>query len=284
MSRMAANPALATTYDGHSPDFWERVLPLVDYVEVTPDLLVDTSDSGVSLDSAAVARLKELGQRMNLIAHGVGMSIGSHDGISPRYLRLLDLLLGEVEVAWHSEHLAYSEVDGEFLGTMATLPRTRQVLDMVCRRVDELQERYHVPFLLENVARILPDPPGELSEAEFLNRVVAQTGCGILLDIYNLECDAHNLGLDPKRFLSEIDMMKVREVHIAGGINYRGFQMDVHSQITRESTLALAREALALAQGNIQVVTYELLPEAVSTLGEDVIESELVRISDILRR
>src|SRR5205823_101733 len=99
-------------------------------------------------------------------------------------------------------------------------------LDMVCARVQALQERYPVPFLLENIVHILPDHPAEYTDAAFLNALTARTGCNLILDIYNLECDAHNTGFDIPAFLDELDLSAVRELHLACGVEYRGLLLD----------------------------------------------------------
>jgi uncharacterized protein (UPF0276 family) len=213
-----------------------------------------------------------------LIVHGVGLSIGSYDGWCEHYLQTLDRLFEQVEIAWHSEHLAYNMVEGEFLGTMLTLPRTTQVLDLVCERILALQQRYGVPFLLEHAINLLPECDSEYSQAGFLNALTARTGCGLILDAYNLECDAHNQGLDIGAFLAELRLEHVREIHLANGVNLRGFQLDVHSRTTRESTITLAEEVVARARGAVQVVTYELLREAVPALGHNAIVQELERL------
>jgi uncharacterized protein (UPF0276 family) len=213
-----------------------------------------------------------------IIVHGVGLSIGSYDGWCERYLQMLDQLFEQVEIAWHSEHLAYSMVEGEFLGTMLTLPRTEQVLDMVCERILALQHRYGVPFLLEHAISLLPEYDSEYSQAGFLNALTERTGCGLILDAYNLECDAYNQGLDISAFLAELRLQHVREIHLANGVNMHGFQLDVHSRPTRESTITLAEEVVARARGAVQVVTYELLREAVPALGHDTIVKELERL------
>src|SRR6266702_2963915 len=100
---------------------------------------------------------------------------------------------------------------------MLALPRTEYALDMVCERVCAIQDRYGMPFLLENIVHVLPDFPGEYSNAAFLNELTARTGCGLLVDVYNLQCDAHNHGLDVSAFLAELDFTKVREIHVACG-------------------------------------------------------------------
>src|SRR5256885_6489417 len=88
---------------------------------------------------------------ITLLIHGVGLSIGSYDGYASEYIDLLDQLFSELKIKWHSEHLAYTKVNGENVGTMLTLPKTDEAVDMICRRVDSIQNKYKVPFLLENV-------------------------------------------------------------------------------------------------------------------------------------
>lgn len=270
-------PALAVTYNGGDPALFERLVPLVDAVEVTPDAIARANNGCVSLRNELVEEFAGVLPQVRLIAHGVGLSIGSFDHWDESYLRLLDELLERFDVEWHSEHLAYTNVGGENAGTMFSLPRTEEALDLVCDRVRQLQQRYPLPFLLEHVINLLPDPPAEYSPAAFLNEVATRTGCGLLLDAYNLECDAHNQGLDTDAFLAELDLTPVKELHLAGGSRDHGFQLDVHSRTTADSTLALGREIIARAP-NLQMVTYEYLKDAVDLLGHDAICDELVRI------
>jgi uncharacterized protein (UPF0276 family) len=194
---------------------------------------------------------------------------------------MLDALLTCVPVRWHSEHLGYVRVDGEHIGTMLALPKTAQVLDLMCERVLDMQRRYPLPFLLENVAHVLPDYPGDYSEAGFLNELARRTGCGLILDVYNLECDAHNHGFPIDEFLQELDLSHVRELHLAGGVIHRGFRLDVHSRPTEDSTIALARRVLKQAPA-VEAVTYELLAEATEKLGPEAIGQELERLNQAL--
>jgi len=274
--------ALAASYQGGEPALLEAILPLVDYIEITPDTIAELTHDGSHPKPDTVAELEDIGPDARLIAHGVGLSIGSHDGYSECYLHLLDQLFSQFDISWHSEHLAYTTVDGESLGTMLALPRTNEMLDLVSERVLRVQQRYGVPFLLENVVHILPDYDGEYSDAAFLNQLAANTGCGLILDVYNLECDAFNYGFDIAGFLSELNFENVREIHLAGGVRHRGFQLDVHSRATADSTLQLANLVLAQAP-NVRAVTYEFLREAIPYLGQSAICTELTRIGHGLR-
>ena len=83
----------------------------------------------------------------SIIVHGVGLSIGSFSEWNEDYFRLLDQILEVVPIAWHSEHLGFVNVKGQFVGTMLSLPRTQEALDLVAERVRRLMERYQLcPF------------------------------------------------------------------------------------------------------------------------------------------
>ena len=267
--------SIGATYEGRDPALLERMLPLVDYIEVTPETIAEAKGSRISLSKEVMSELKNISSEVKFIVHGVGLSIGSHDGWSPTYFHLLDEFLDQIAVAWHSEHLAYTKVDGEHLGIMLAMPKTDEALDMICERVTTMQERYKLPFLLENVVHVIPDAPSDYSDAAFLNELTKRTGCGLILDAYNLECDAHNHGFNIPRFLDELDMTNVRELHVARGVEDNGFLLDVHSQIAASSTIRLAQDVVSQAEGNAKVVVYEFMPEAVPGLGYNAIAEQL---------
>jgi len=243
-------------------------------IEITPDALARSEGKRARLRSEALDEYDSVVPKVRLIAHGVGLSIGSFDQWNETYLHLLDGLFGRFRLEWHSEHLGYTTVAGENIGTMLPLPRTEEALDMVCERIRILQERYRVPFLLEHVIHLLPAEPAQFTPAGFLNAITSRTGCGLILDAYNLECDACNQGLNIPSFLDELDLTSVRELHIAGGVKHNGFQLDIHSRLVAETTLALARDIVARSP-ELRVVTYEFLKEAISSLTHDVICDQL---------
>src|ERR1043166_6452366 len=87
-------------------------------------------------------------------------------------LALAGSLMQSLDVAWHSEHLGYVEVDGQHLGTMLVAPRTEEAQALVCTRGEEIQARWPKPFLLEHAVNLFPDPGGDYTAAGFLNEIV----------------------------------------------------------------------------------------------------------------
>ena len=275
--------ALATTYEGDDPALLERIAPLIDVIEIAPDSIARSDSKHARLRPEVLDEYASVLPRVDLVAHGVGLSIGSFDRWNESYLRLLDGLFSRFDLHWHSEHLACTTVAGENVGTMFALPRTEEALDLVCERVRLLQERYRVPFLLEHVIQLLPEAPAEFTPAGFLNAITKRTECGLILDAYNLECDAHNQGLDVRAFLDELDLSRVRELHVAGGVEHNGFHLDIHSRTTPDTTLALALDIIARTP-NLRVVTFEFLKEAIPSLGHQAICAELARIRQAIQQ
>ena len=95
------------------------------------ETIAEVRGEKISLSREILRELKNVGKGAQIIVHGVGLSIGSHEGWSPTYFRLLDEFLDQIDIAWHSEHLAYTKVDGEHLGIMLAMPKTEEALDMI---------------------------------------------------------------------------------------------------------------------------------------------------------
>lgn len=275
---------VGTSLEEASPAFMQHVLPLVDVVELIPDTLaVKAAGEKPIIPPATLELLAEVARRARIVVHGVGLSIGSLPCWNDDYFRLLDQVLDAVPVAWHSEHLGFVNVDGRFVGTMLSLPRTEEALDLVTARVQRLRERYPIDFLLENIVNLLPDPPAEMSEAAFLNALVQRSGCGVLLDVYNLECNAHNQCYRISDFLDELELTAVREIHVAGGIRHAGLMLDVHSRATHASTRTLLPEVLRRTP-RVEAVVYELMPEAIPVLGYPAWADELRFLKTLVTR
>lgn len=268
---------VGVNYEGRDPRFVETVLPFAEVVEVTPDAIATLRDGVPVIPDETLRELRAIARSSRITLHGVGLSIASADAMNDGYFRLVDTLMQELDPAWHSEHLGYVSVDGEHLGTMLVPPRTEEALALICARVETVLRRYPKPFLLEHVVNLFPDAGGDYSPAGFLNEIVRRTGCGLILDVYNLECDAHNGLGDADAFLGELDLNAVREIHVACGTEDRGLQVDVHSRVTRDETVARLQGVLATAP-NVEAVIFELLGPAVPSVGHTAIAAELQRI------
>lgn len=272
---------MGATYEFKNPSLLEKIYPFIDYIEITPDSISRYYGEKAFIPEDVISEIRNISSDKKIVVHGVGLSIGSYDGYSQNYIKLLDKLYESIDFEWHSEHLGYTMVNGEALGTMLSLPRTDETLDMISERVLEIKTRYDKEFLLENIIRIVPDYDSKYSESEFMNSISGNTGCGFILDAYNLECDEHNHGFDIKKYIDELNMSKVREIHIANGTIEDGFMLDAHCGTVMDSTINLTKNIIAIPGNRVSLINYELLDEAIPDLGEDVIAGEYKRLKYI---
>ena len=275
--------SIGTTYEGKNFKYLQEILPYVNHIEVSPDSIAVKRNGRIQINPEALGQLKWVLAEtdIDILLHGVGMSIGSYDGYSADYMYLLDELFSELtRIRWHSEHLAYTKVKGENLGTMLALPRTEEVINMICWRIETIQKKYKVPFLLENVISMLPPASCDYSEAGFLNKITSLTGCGLVLDVYNLECDQFNFNLDVDEFLETLNLKTVYEMHLAGGNTDAqfNFKMDIHSQLVESPTLELAKKVLSAPGSEVKAITFEILEEFIDNHGSAAIINQLKRL------
>jgi uncharacterized protein len=200
------------------------------------DFLEFISDQFLYAPPERVDRLAEIGKSFPLIPHGVGMSIGTAEPISDDYLNRLANVVRMVDAPWFSDHLSFTKVPDTDVEQLTPLWFTRESLAAVCRNLGQVRgvipER---PFLLENITYYFPLPGNELTEAEFITRVLDDTGTGMLLDVNNVWVNSVNLGFDPFEFLDSIPLGRTVQIHLAGGRYVRDMLVDTHSAPVSET-------------------------------------------------
>ena len=163
-----------------------------------------------------IAQLRHLSERFAFSVHGVGLSIGGEGPLDKEHLARLKHLVGWLNPASFSEHLAWSTHDSAFLNDLLPLPYTEATLSRVADHIDEVQEVVGRRMLLENPSSYLAFEESTLAETEFLAEVAARTCCGLLLDVNNVFVSATNLGTDPISYIDAFPLDLVGEIHLAG--------------------------------------------------------------------
>ena len=193
-----------------APALWRDAMqdPTLDWVQVHPENVMGRPRLEAALDELAAARPVAL--------HATALCFGSPHGLPGRYVRELRALRERIGAVSVSGHLAWSAWCGVQFNELLPLPLNRATLDRVCRCVDGVQAALRGPVLVENPARLQPLRADRYEEAEFLERLVAATGCGLLLDLSNLWVSARNLGQDAVAQLAALPQRAVRELHLGG--------------------------------------------------------------------
>lgn len=177
--------------------------------------------------------------------HGVGLSLGSADGLDARHLARLAALADRIEPVFVSEHLSWSAIGGLHANDLLPLPFEEESVAILVARIGEAQDRLRRALLVENVSAYHAFEGATLAEPQFVAEVVRRAGCGLLLDVNNVHVNACNFGFDAVRYLDALDPGTVAEIHVAGHERRGDLLVDTHAARVSEAVWALHREALA---------------------------------------
>lgn len=211
----------------------------LDFLEITPE-------NWMGRGGLRARQLDEAAERFPMVIHGVSLNIGGQDPLDAEFLRQMKALCRRTRAAWWSDHLCYSAVGGVHFHDLFPLPFTREAVKHVAARVQQVKRAVNRPFLLENPTFYETMPGAEMDEATFLAEVVEAADCGILLDVNNIHVNMRNLGTDPHRYLRNIPLHRVKQVHVAGHTVRAGVVIDTHIGPVPDAVWNLYRDLVGL--------------------------------------
>lgn len=206
------------------------------------DFLEITSDHYLDANPRKLEELKLLIDHFPLIPHSLDLSLGSAEGIDPEYLEKLGALIDMIQPEWFSDHICFTRSGGAKIGHLAPVPYTDEALKVFIRNIGEVKKRIDTPLILENITYMMRFPSSEMTEAEFIGRLVKEADCGLLLDVTNLYINSKNFGLDWRRFLDKLPMERVVQVHFVGSHRHDGRLIDAHADATEGEIWNVFRE------------------------------------------
>jgi hypothetical protein len=106
-----------------------------------------------------------------------------------------------------------------------------EVVDRVVRDILPLVERFGADKV---IAENIPYPernhgahPPLSADANVITRVIETCDCGLLLDLGHARRTAEHLAIDPRRYIEQLPVQRLREVHVTGlGYDPRGLRVD----------------------------------------------------------
>jgi uncharacterized protein len=272
-------------------DYIETRRERFDFLEVVPDILWTDLGRGQRpryRDIAAeVAFIRRLARTLPVIPHSIGLSIGSAHRYETEHVEQMARWFEWLRFPWHSDHLAFHLAEGspQEVNLNLTMPVTfdDETLELVAGRIADIQRRIATPFLIENNVAYFDYPDQTYDEPAFLNALTARTGCGLLLDLHNLYTNACNLGVNERAFLDRLDLDRVVEIHVAGGMEFAGFYLDAHCGGSPEPVWALLKHVLPCCR-NLRGVVFELFGSWFETLGTSGLDRQLGRMRELWAR
>jgi uncharacterized protein len=223
--------------------------------------------------SASAESLQRLRAHYPLSIHGVGLSLGSADGLDRDHLLRLKETCNRYQPAMVSEHVAWCVGDGIYLNDLLPVPHDDEALKVLASNIHQTQDALQRPILIENLSSYVTFARSTLSEPEFLSELVRRTGCGLLLDINNVYVSAHNTGFDASAYVAALPGHAIAEIHIAGHAENQTSTgpvlVDNHGSCVAPQVWSLYREAIARFGRKPTLVEWDSdLPPLATLLGE----------------
>jgi len=212
----------------------------IDFLEIVPEMWLRPSQRGW---------LEPVADRWPVVPHSIHLSIGGPDPIDAQFVCVINEIVRRLDAPFYSDHLCYSSVGGLQTGELLPLPFSDEAIDHVVARCRELAGMLEVPLVLENPTYYSVMPGSTMDEAVFINRILDEADCGMLLDVNNVYVNARNHGYDAHAFIDRMPLDRVRQIHLAGHLHDRQLDtlVDNHGSAVVDDVWALYRYTLAKA-------------------------------------
>ncbi|MGB5396924.1 MAG: DUF692 domain-containing protein [Gammaproteobacteria bacterium] len=192
-------------------DMLAATLDQVSFMEVAPE-------NWIGVGGKFGKQLRAFTERYDFVCHGLSLSIGSPSGLDEAFVKQVGIFLREHGVKYYSEHLTYCSDDGH-LYDLLPIPFTEEAVRYVAERIRRVQDILGQQIAMENASYYSPAPGSDMSEIDFINAVLTEADCGLLIDVNNIYVNSVNHAYDPIEFMKQLPAERISYAHIAGHYN-----------------------------------------------------------------
>ena len=185
----------------------ETLLSGIDFMEVAPENWIDVG-------GRFGRRFREIAERVPIVCHGLSLNLGGPAPLDEAFLHKVKQFLDTFNVRCYSEHLSYCGDDGHLYDLMP-IPFTDEAVRYTAARIKRTQEIIGRRLAIENVSYYAA-PGQEMTETEFINNVLAEADCDLLLDINNIYVNSINHRYEAETWLKSLPAQRIAYAHVAG--------------------------------------------------------------------
>lgn len=197
---------------GFRRDFADEFL---DNNQFRPDFIEFAPENWMGMGGYWKKKLDKVAERYPVTCHGLSLSIGSPDELDWNFLKALKAFLITYQVEIYSEHLSFSKAANAHLYDLLPIPFREDAVKHVSERIRIVQDFLERPLVIENVSYYTP-VAAEMDEITFINQVINESGCQLLLDVNNVYVNAFNHNYNAQEFIRQLPLDKVAYIHMAG--------------------------------------------------------------------
>jgi len=181
-----------------------------DFLEVAPE-------NWMEIGGELGKKFAHFTERYPMMCHGLSLSLGSPAPLDEHFIIRVKKFLDKHNVKAYSEHLSYCGDEGHLYDLMP-IPFTSDAVSYVAQRIKRVQEIIERPLIIENVSYYAA-PGQEMPEVDFVNAILDEADCGLLLDVNNIYVNSINHKYDPETYMKAIPTERIKYLHIAGHYN-----------------------------------------------------------------
>lgn len=180
----------------------------VDFIEIAPE-------NWIGIGGRRAHLLKKYREQFPIVLHGLSLSIGGISPLNIDFIKRIKAFMREHQITMYSEHLSYCSDQQGYLYDLLPLPFSDEMVKHITTRIQQVQDILECPLILENASYYAA--PGQiLSEIDFIQAVVSESGCRLLLDVNNVYVNSVNHGYNPQQFIKQLPSDKIHYIHVAG--------------------------------------------------------------------
>ncbi len=192
---------------GQLTEYLDQHPNAVDFLEVAPE-------NWIGVGGRYDRQLRVLTERYPLTLHGLSLNVGGFADLDVQLLDSIKQFITEFDCPIYSEHLSFCGDEGQMYDLMP-IPFSDEAVIHTAKRIREVQDRLERKMAIENVSYYAA-PFQQMSEIDFINAVVAEADCELLLDVNNIYVNGINHDYDAEEFLLGLPLDKVSYIHVAG--------------------------------------------------------------------
>lgn len=207
----------------------------IDFLEVAPE-------NWMGIGGALGKQFRAFTERYPMVLHGLSLSVGGPSPLDETFLHRLKSFMAHHQVPIYSEHLSYCSDEGHLYDLMP-IPFTEEAVHYVAARIHHVQEILEQRIAIENVSYYAA-PGQEMSEIDFINAVLQEADCDLLMDVNNIYVNSINHRYDPSDFLSKLPGQRIAYIHVAGHyVEEDDLLIDTHGTAVNDPVWQLLEQA-----------------------------------------
>ena len=207
-----------------------------DFVEVAPENWIGV---GGSLGEA----FADIATRYPVVCHGLSLSVGGPAPLDETLLIKIRRFLDTHRCPIYSEHLSACGDSHGQLYDLLPLPFSEESVRHVAARIRRTQDILGRRIAIENISYYAA-PFQRMPEIDFVNAVLTEADCEMLLDVNNILVNAVNHGYDAEEFLAALPGERIAYIHVAGHYDEaEDLKVDTHGADVSAPVWALLESA-----------------------------------------